>query len=689
MPQFLDLNLPHLESAGIVIDAQANEPAWDEAFVVDEFVSYRPVPDGEPVTQATVRLLSDEEALYVHFQVVDPEPDKVFARYSNRDNIWRGDTIGIYLDPAGDGQRAYLFMCSPYGIQADAHRVAGQRDSFSWDGQWRSFGQRTSDGFEVELAIPWSTVRHPPSMDKIGVSLLYSTYRESQRSGWPRRDPDIAGIIIQQAVMGGPGEVPPGKQVQIIPDLTFGLDEDGVSQTRLGAYGVSPGATVRWDPIPQLTVLGTANPDFSQVEGDEFQIDVNQRYAIYYQEKRPFFLEGQEWLDPGNGLVYTRSMQMPRYGVRATAEQGDWKTAVLHVLDAAPTGTVHELGGWSDEDLTDENGESRLAVNTLARTRRSFTSEGHIGAFFSDKRIPGTDLQNQVVSFDMRSRLNESTSMSASYAGSLTEGIAGERSSGTSANVGFSHENREWEVSLGAGAMGPDFRAENGYVTRGDSVGVGGEVERMFYPSTEAIRSMRMTVNAGSEWRLDGSLRSLDLSPNMGFRLKQNTFGAVYGNFWKEEYTGELFQGPYAGFYFGQSFSKYWGLMIDGGGGQGLYFDSENPRVVDEMYASGSFTLRPTERISLANSLTWQRFAEDGSSLENGYVARVYFTGFLSRNTWVRSILDYSSFSDSLELNTLLAWQRNPGTAFYAGMSNDLTGDSWQAFAKLSWSLGL
>ena len=213
MPQFLDLNLPHLESAGIVIDAQANEPAWDEAFVVEESVSYRPVPDGEPITQATVRLISDEEALYVHFRVVDPEPDKVFARYSNRDNIWRGDTIGIYLDPAGDGQRAYLFMCSPYGIQADAHRVAGQRDSFSWDGHWRSFGQRTSDGFEVELAIPWSTVRHPPSMDKIGVSLLYSTYRESQRSGWPRRDPNIAGIIIQQAVMGG--------RVRSLPETNF------------------------------------------------------------------------------------------------------------------------------------------------------------------------------------------------------------------------------------------------------------------------------------------------------------------------------------------------------------------------------------------------------------------------------------------------------------------------------------
>ena len=106
------------------------------------------------------------------------------------------------------------------------------------------------------------------------------------------------------------------------------------------------------------------------------------------------------------------------------------------------------------------------------------------------------------------------------------------------------------------------------------------------------------------------------------------------------------------------------------------------------MYASANFTLRPTERLSLANSLTWQRLAEGGSALEEGYVGRIYFTGFLTKHTWIRSILDYSSFSDSFEVNTLLAWQRNPGTAFYAGVSNDLSDDSWQAFTKLSWSLG-
>ena len=338
--------------------------------------------------------------------------------------------------------------------------------------------------------------------------------------------------------------------------------------------------------------------------------------------------------------------------------------------------------------MLDENGTNRFAINTLARTRRSLSSEGHIGAFFSDKRISGTNLQNQVVSFDMSSRLSETTSMGAHYGGSLTEVSGGERTSGTSGGIGFSHENREWELNIGAGASGADFRAENGYVTRGDSFGVGGELERMFYPETDVVRSMRMSLGASSEWKLNGDLRDFEINPSLGLRLKKNTFGSIYGNFWKEEYMDQLLQGPYGGFYLGQSFSKYWGMSLDGGRGKGLYYDADNPRVVDNMYASANFTLRPTERLSMANSLTWQRLAEGGTSLEDGYVGRIYFTGFLSKNTWIRSILDYSSFSESFELNTLLAWQRNPGTAFYAGVSNDLSDDSWQAFTKLSWSLG-
>jgi len=685
MPQLLDLNLPHLEAAAIVIDAQANEPAWDEAIVVDEFVGYAPTPDVEPVTKATVRLLSDQTALYVHFSVEDPLENGVRARYANRDNVWGGDTAGIYVDTAGDGQRGYLFICNPYGVQADATRVAGQGDSFSWDGRWASSGRLTDTGYEVEMSIPWSTMRHPASIDKIGISLLHSTQREGQRAGWPRRDPDISGILIQQAILGGPGVVNVGQKAHFIPELTFGVDQDGISSSRLGVNGLSPGITVRYDPSPELTVLATANPDFSQVEGDQFQIDINQRYALYYQEKRPFFLEGQEWLDGGMGhLVYTRSMVMPRVGFRATAEQGDWRTAALNVIDAAPTGTVNEFGGWSDDDVA-----GHLAMNTIARTRRPFTSDGFVGGIFTDKQILGSPMENQVTAIDMRARLADSLVFEGATGGSMTAMANGERVGGTAGAMRLEHDSRNWEAETGFHWASPDFRAENGYMTQSDVIGGEFELDRNFFPETPKVVSWRVMGNSEVNWRTDGTLRTLNLQPGIAVRFPKNTFFFVSGQYYGEEYEEKYLDGPSVMWFGGSHPSRYWGLYLHGFTGKGPYYDPDDPRTVNTIYSGVDLELRPTERISLSSSLSWTRYWEDVQELEKGLVGRGYLTAFFTHQLWLRAILDFSSFSEEWRVESLLAWQKSPGTAFYLGGSTNLTDKSWQTFAKLSWAVGL
>jgi hypothetical protein len=685
MPSLLDLNLPHLESAAIVIDALANEPAWDEALVVDDFISYAPVPDSQPLTQATVRLLSDESSLYVHFTVVDPEPDKVNARFSNRDNIWGGDTAGIYVDTAGDGQRAYLFLCNPYGVQTDATRVAGQRDSFSWDGKWYSAGQVTDTGYQIEMAIPWSTMRHPASMDQIGISLLHATYREGQRSGWPRRDPDISGILIQQALMGGPGAVPAGNKAHFIPELTFGLDQDGPSSSRLGFGGLAPGLTVRYDPSPELTLLATANPDFSQVEGDEFQIDVNQRYALYYEEKRPFFLEGQEWLE-GNmsQLVYTRSMVMPRVGLRATAEQGDWRTAVMHVVDAAPTGTVNEGRGWSDEDM-----EGHLALNTIARTRRPLGADGFVGGIFSHKKILNSPMENEVMAMDMRVRITDAVVFDGATGGSLTRLVDGQRITGNAGNFGLEHESKAWEFETGLYWAGSDFRAENGYVTQSNVLGTRLELERKFYPEDSFVQTWDLMANGQFEWQLDGELRRINLNPGLSLRMKKNTWAYVAPQYFGERYEGVFLSGPSAMWFMGSFPSRYWGIILHGRSGEGPYYDSENPRTVKTFYSGAELNLRPTDRLSFSASASFTRLWEETGELDRGLVGRGYMTAFFSNQIWLRAIVDFSSFSDAWGAETLMAWQKSPGTAFYLGGSTNLSDQSWQAFTKLSWAFGL
>ncbi|MCP4808933.1 MAG: hypothetical protein GY913_00210 [Proteobacteria bacterium] len=133
MPVPLDLDLEHHHDAQIVIDARMDESAWGEAPVIDERVVYWPAPDGVPEVHARARLTTDEEGIYVFYEVIDPEPDKVRVRITLRDNMWGDDMVGIYLDPAGTAQRGYLFFVNPAGVQADATRLANQDDVFAWD----------------------------------------------------------------------------------------------------------------------------------------------------------------------------------------------------------------------------------------------------------------------------------------------------------------------------------------------------------------------------------------------------------------------------------------------------------------------------------------------------------------------------------------------------------------------------
>ena len=682
MAQFVDLNLPHLESAAIVIDAQANEPAWDEAYVVDHFISYRPVPDEAPTTQAVVRILSDDKALYVHYTVTDPEPEKIRARYTNRDNIWGDETAGIYLDPQGDGQRAYLFMCNPLGVQAEATRVSGEGDEFSWDTKWQSAGQLTDTGYILEIAIPWDSVRHPESIDTVGVSFLYSSARSGQRASWPRRDPNISGILIHQATFQGPGVVSAGDRFHIIPELTFGLNEEGPSSTRTGFGGFAPGVTMRYSPTQDLTLLATANPDFSQVEGDQFQIDVNQRYALYYEEKRPFFLEGQEWLNYGP-VVYTRSMVMPHVGLRATSETKHWRTAALSVLDAAPTGSVNEGRGWTDEDV-----EGNLALNNVLRSRRTFPNDAHFGAIYSDKRILGTDLHNQVMGFDWRNRLTPATILSGGAASSITSLSDGDTISGTTGAVNAGYESRNWEMYGDVSWVSPDFRAENGFLTVSDIVNVEGNIEREFYPKDKALKKWDLELSMNNSWDFNGNPRFQGFEPKVGFRFANSRYLYVSPGYWGEEYEGEWLTSRGVSAYTGARTSRFWSYMVFGYAGEGPYYDEDNPRVINVADIGTQVTLRPSRRVSVSLSASASNQWEEEGVLNRGAVGRLYLTTFFTPQMWLRTIADYSSFSESSNIESLFAWQHSPGSAFYLGASTNLQEETWQTFAKLSWDFG-
>jgi len=687
MPTPIDLQLPHFEDAAIVIDAHANEPSWDGAPVVEDWVVYWPAPDGTPEVHARTRMLTDERGIYVFYEVIDPEPERIRARITKRDQVWGDDLVGIYLDPAGKAQRAYLFFVNPLGCQADATRLAGEDDEFSWDGQWESAGRLTDEGYEVEFFIPWSTVRHPADMTTLGISLLRSTGRSGERAGWPRRDPEVSGILVQEYLVGGPGEIGRHRGLQVVPSLTAGWTDTGPDASRLSWNGLAPGLTLRYDPSPALTLLATANPDFSQVESDRAQVDVNSRHALYFEEKRPFFLEGREWFNTEyQSLVYTRSMTQPRYGARATVEAGDWQVAALHVLDSAPQGSVSEGDGWDDEDLLD-GATTRSALDTVVRARRATSGDGFVGAIYSDKQLVG-GAWNRVGGFDGRARLSDSTTGAASLLYAATTYADGELRTAPAGQASLRYERKDNNAWIWGGVQPDDFMAENGYVIFTDWLGGEFGAEHIFYPKSPRVPHLSFQpMSIATFWRpSDGSLRDFFYEAELEARFSNNMNVGM-----ELIQATEIFQGTNLSYrqvkVFANGSPTRW-LVLRGGvqAGEGPHYES---LTIGNQVGARVGAQVPLKRVRFGQDLDYERLVEPGGdAYYSGIVSRSRVEVYATRDLWVRTIYDRDSFDGDHAVSLLGAWQTGPARAVYVGGSlgqdaEDVT--SWQVFAKASW----
>ncbi len=327
MPPVQALSVPHVDAAHIVVDGEVSDAGWANAVALPAFTTSAPEPGLTPAFQTDVTVLSDDKALYLRIVAHDPEPRKLRTGLGRRDARMYDDLVTVYLDPAGTGQRAWMFAVNPSGARLDGIRTAtASMDDYAWDGRWDAATRISQDGWTAEIAIPWRTVRHASDVDTIGLLVMRDVPRTGEESTWPATNPQTPGFLSEEGVIGGPGKVPRSAGVDVIPELTFGWNEAGPDSERWTVEGIGPGATVHWSP-GTASLVAAVNPDFAQVESDTPQIATNRRYALYFEEKRPFFLDGQEaFQSPAGDLVYTRSIGVPRYGVRATQETGNGRS---------------------------------------------------------------------------------------------------------------------------------------------------------------------------------------------------------------------------------------------------------------------------------------------------------------------------------------------------------------------------
>jgi hypothetical protein len=680
------LRVPRVSRPPRLADFVNGTPREAEARV-DDFRQREP-GDGVPVTQPTSAFLSyDRQNLYVAFVCKDVR-GAVRGRLAKREDIQSDDQVAVYLDTFHDRRHAYLFAANPLGVQSDALLTEGQDDDYNFDTVWRSEGRLTSDGYMVLLSVPFKSLRFPSApMQDWGIALGRVIFRHDERAFWPYISKQYQGFAQQMANLEGIEAVSPGRNIQLIPYGTFTaarqLDEptaaiDSSARARVGMDG----KVVLRDA---LTLDFTANPDFSQVESDEPQVTINERFEVLFPEKRPFFLENSSFFQTPVDLFFSRRIVDPGLGVRLTGKVGHWAIGVVGADDRNPRLIAPDSGA----ELTDELYPLPTASIGVLRVEREFGDQSGIGMFVSDRNAGGT--WNRVYSLDARLKLNQNWVLTGQFIRSETQRQERGRFVGPASQASLAYLGRHFEYVSNFQDRSPNFRADLGYIPRVDIREFGQNITYLWRPESGPLISFGPTVAAAANWNRAGRLQEwfgngefeFDFVGATQVKISRINSYELYQNRGFRKHGTELSFFTERSKRFGTSGSINWGTAVN---------YEPAPEVVPFLGRSlgGAFglTVRPTPRLSVAETYLYESLRARGSastpgapSVYNNHLVRLKVNYQFTRALSLRAIIDYGAVlpnpglinlerTKAITGDVLLTWLLQPGTALYIGYNS-------------------
>jgi hypothetical protein len=414
------LTIPRLPRPPVLEDFLTMHPQGEIALQMAKVTGFtqRAPHDGERVSEPTDAYLGyDQKNLYVVFVCFD-DPRQVRARMSVREDVYDDDQVEVMLDTFHDRRRAYAFQTTPLGVQWDAIWSEASRDEVngnfdtSFDTVWSSRGKVTSHGFVVLIAIPFKSLRFPSTKQQVwGIILYRGIHRKNEDSFWPNISRRIQGRLGQAATLYGLEGISPGHSIELIPyGLLRGfraLDTRDPTNPYFQHADVQgqPGMDAKFVIHDHFVVDLTANPDFSQVESEDPQITVNQRYAVYFPEKRPFFLENEDFFRTPMDLLFTRSIADPSAGIRLTGKDGPYSVGLLATDDRSPGLAVPSYCP-ATSPLCSSDLVGIRSYFAIARVNRDIFGQSSVGAIYTDWECPTTGEFNRIGGVDTHLKLS-------------------------------------------------------------------------------------------------------------------------------------------------------------------------------------------------------------------------------------------------------------------------------------------
>jgi hypothetical protein len=656
------------------IDGTLDNPVWEEGLVIDSFTQYEPVEGSEPTEKTVAYIGHDDKNLYIAVRAYDSEPKSVRACLTQRDQVMGDDVVTIYLDTFNDKKRAFVFQVNPCGVQVDGiytevrRRGRGRGGFFGFDKNYDTFfitdASIDKEGYIVEMAIPFKSLRFPNTPNQVwGLQIMRNIRRKNEEIYWHPRSRDVNGFLIQAGTLEVRGQIEKGKNFEIMPVLT--------SLKALGSkLDSEPGINLKYGITSDLTADVTVNPDFSQVEADMPQIDVNQRYELYYPEKRPFFLEGKDFFDTPLELVYTRSIVNPLWGAKLTGKVGKLTMGFMSAYDETPAEIANP---WEEEpDLTGYKG----LVNVF-RLKQDLYSESHIGFILTDKEMGSsweniTGNFNRVAGFDGHFKFWNNYQASFQIVGSQTKWKNEKTDFVTAMSFNFRRQARHLTFSLDYNQIPEEFSAALGFFRRKDIRSLSTRVGYAFLPMNDYIVDIRPSLEYRRIHDFNDTLT--DEEVQLGFFLTGWRGSFLYGgyniemeryediDFHKKSFRARLNSDPLSWISGGVNFSI----------GDSIYYE-EDPYLGYKISFGLNLTLKP-----LMNLRARYEFRKD-DFYENKGGPKVYAVSIISqrisyqlnRHLSLRLITDYNDYYKEIYTSLLFSYQLRPGTVFYVGIDDN------------------
>jgi len=723
---------PRIESA-VTIDGVLDDAAWSDAARLTGFSQYAPV-DGRQAENAT-EVLVFYSATAIYFGVrAQAAPGSVHATLASRDRIDADDAIQIFLNPFNDGRQALVFGVNPLGIQSDGALVEGtgnrggtafsalesgrESTDLTPDYVYESKGRVTRDGYEIEIAIPFKTLRFPAArVQTWSLNVTRRVQSSGQEDSWTPALRAQSSFLSQSGTLEGLTDLRRGLVLDLNPVVT--AKADGLPSGNRWTYDSSRpefGANLRWGVTPNLTLNGTVNPDFSQVEADATQFTYDPRAALFFPEKRPFFLDGAELFRTPNNLIYTRQIAAPVAAVKLTGKAAGTDIALLSA---------------ADDVATSASGVDHPVFN-IVRLQHNLRGVSKVGLAYTD-RIDGAN-SNRVLAADARLQFNSiyDVQLQAGASRTSTNGAA------TWAPIWqaiLNRDGRHFGLRYAATGIHDDFRAASGFISRGGVMTANLTHRGTWFGAADApVQSFTASVLLNGVWQYkDVTLGDAWLEKKLHFNNTVNFRGGWVAG------ASALFES----FAFDQAFYANYRLLQSGATGPTILPFSGTPHLhnldyvvtantpqfskfngsvlyiwgrdenffewssADIVFATYAIDYRPTTQLRISPQYQLQSYDRrtDGSTVGVGRIPRLKVEYQVSPAVFVRFIGEYNSqMQDALRddsrtnlpivvrdpatgafaapaafernrfrVDALFSYQPTPGTVFFAGYSSILT----------------